>query len=415
MTHSLFDLFLKTQNICTDTRKNCKNSIFIALSGLNFDGNCFAAKALEMGALWAVVDKDSAGSNERFIRVENTLKTLQNLANQYVNYLNIPIIAITGSNGKTTTKELLHRCLSTRWNAHASLSNFNNHIGLPISILSAPLHTEIMVLEMGDNRPGDIAELCAIAQPSHGFITNIGKDHLEGYGSMQANAATKAELFDYLNQHAGVCFFLDEEVEKLAKGKKVNLNNLEINSLEGQEKLVFEFGGKHYPTQLIGEFNIHNIKAALGISAFFGCDMQAACNAICSYQPENMRSQLIEKGSKSIFLDAYNANPSSVLAALESFDKIKTQKAKIAILGDMAELGAISEEEHQYITNWFSNKKIIGLLIGENFAKCVPNANTELLRSKEMLKGHPKLAQQDIYFLLKASRSMALESVLDWL
>jgi UDP-N-acetylmuramoyl-tripeptide--D-alanyl-D-alanine ligase len=415
MDSTLFDLFLQSPKISTDTRKDCKGGLFFALSGPNFDGNRYAELALEKGAIWAVVDRDSAGENPAFIRVENAEKTLQNLANQYRRYLNVPVLAITGSNGKTTTKELLRLALATKFKVHASSANFNNHIGLPLSILSAPKDTEILVLEMGDNRPGDIAHLCQIAEPTHGLITNIGKDHIEGYGSMQANRDTKAELFEFLLNHSGHCFFSDPEVAPMAKGKGIFMNRLKIRALNENERFSFSLDGQSFQTQLLGQFNLHNIKNALEISLFMGCQPELAAKAICEYVPENMRSQLIEKGSKSIFLDAYNANPSSVLAALESFEQIQTSKPKVAVLGDMAELGQISAREHQSVADWFLDKPIYGILVGPKFSACQVHPNVELVAQKSDLQHHPKLNQAQLYILLKASRSMALETVLDWL
>ncbi len=420
MNQQLLEIFLKTLKVSTDTRQNCEGAIFFALNGPNFDGNRFAAQALEKGARVAVVDNPAYWESPNMILVNNALTALQELATAYRRHLGVPVLAITGSNGKTTTKELLALALGTTLKVHASPGNLNNHIGLPLSILSAPLDTQLLILEMGDNRPGDIETLCRIALPTHGFITNLGKDHIEGYGSIQANIATKAELYDFLANHGGTIFYPESEevVSKLAqnlpRATPIRDSDLGLSIYTEKGKLGFRYKDNLYITNLIGTYNYANVVAALGIAAFWGCSLQAAAEALITYQPQNMRSQLIEKGSISILLDAYNANPSSVMAALESFATLDTPRRKVAIIGDMLELGEIAAEEHQNIANWFAaHPDIEGLLVGSHFSTCSPPPSVRIFGSKQELVASGLLRQADTFYLLKASRAMKLETLLE--
>ena len=352
----LYSHFLQSKGISTDTRKIVPGSIFFALKGPTFNGNEYAKDALSHGALLAVVDEEKYKLSEQYFLVSDVLQALQQLAKHHRRALNIPILAITGSNGKTTTKELINLVLSKKYKTYATKGNLNNHIGIPLTLLAMPQDTEIGIVEMGANHQKEIEGYCQIAEPNFGIITNIGKAHLEGFGGTEGVKKGKGELFDYLLAANGTAF--------------VNSGNETIMSISKFAAPVYYFGEKDFyhaqfleaspfirfkaenhqivDTHLIGKYNFENIAAALCIGKYFKVNPQDAHEAITSYVPENNRSQIIQKRSNEIILDAYNANPSSMRAAVENFTQIKKDK-KLLILGDMFELGQESKKEHELL------------------------------------------------------------------
>lgn len=420
--NNLLSIFLKSGKISTDTRKIEKGSIFFALKGPNFNGNKFAKKAISLGAILAVIDEPEY-QNENTILVDDTLKSLQQLAHDYRNTISAKVIGLTGSNGKTTTKELLSKALGTKFNVFSTPGNFNNHIGVPLTLLSIPQNTDFAIIEMGDNKPGDIKELCEIACPDFGFITNIGKDHIEGYGTMEGNIATKKELVDYLDQNNKLFIFSSdsENVPNLAIGIK---KSLEINDylsifnfkqLPSNPFVTYEIGDTCYETKLVGDYNFENIKFSIAISHYLDVELPTSSEAICSYSPVNNRSQFIKKSNNEVILDAYNANPSSVENALNSFFNVKSDFPKIAILGDMLELGDISKEEHLNVLNKLNNQNDVKpLFVGSIYFQFSDKFDfTFFENTEEASKYFEKNAIKKALVLFKGSRGIALEKLLE--
>ena len=420
----IHQLFLNSNGVCTDTRNIKNNQIFIALKGENFNGNAYALQAIEKGASFAIVD-DKEINHEKLILVEDTLKALQNLATYHRNYLNIPIIALTGSNGKTTTKELINAVLSTKYNCTATQGNLNNHIGVPLTLLSMNKDTQIGVVEMGANHMREIAELSEIAAPNYGYITNIGKAHLEGFGSEENILIGKTELYDYIKKNSGT-LFCNAEDHKLfplaskAKSLFFSKNDAEhlIVKLTGSTPFVsVSFNDTEIQSQLIGNYNYTNIAASILIGTYFKVDEKNIKTAIEKYTPKNNRSELVTKGSNTIILDAYNANPSSMKEALNHLHNTTTDKVqKIAILGDMFEMGKYADKEHQDIvelTKGLSIDEIV--LVGENFNNCNTNYNKIIAFKKvESLLSHlEEKKYTNSLFLIKGSRGMKLEQTLE--
>lgn len=417
--------FLQCNAISTDTRKVLKNDMFFALRGENFNGNTFAEKALFNGARYAIIDEKEFES-ENTILVDDALNTLQELAAFHRKYLNIPIIALTGSNGKTTTKELINAVLSKKYNTIATIGNLNNHIGVPLTLLSMSKTSEIGIVEMGANHIKEIEFLCNITQPDFGFITNFGKAHLEGFGSIDGVIEAKSELYNYLtNNNKYVFFNVDDSIQKEKLStyiKKIgfsqnNQDYYNIEFLEANPFVKLKIEDIIIKTKLIGEYNFTNICAALLIGTYFNIKPNELKIAIENYIPTNNRSQIIKKNTNEIILDAYNANPSSMEVALLNLAK-QTSSSKIAILGDMFELGEEADKEHQNIVNIASN---IGLdniiLIGENFFKTdKSNPKIKAYSSFEDFKTSYKFSGlKNTTILIKGSRGMALERLLDLL
>ena len=351
----IYRLFQKTKGVVTDTRLSVKNSFYIALKGINFDGNNFAKKAIENGAFYALVNKKSiAKDNDRFIYVDDTLKTLQKLANYHRSIIDTKVIAITGSNGKTTTKELLSEILSKEFKIFATKGNLNNHIGVPLSLLSINRECEYAIIELGANHLGEINHLCKIAKPDFGLITNFGYAHIQGFGSFDGVIKGKSELYNYLIEKKGRLFInLDDVIQKKwlkyrpistygqtskADFKIEQINNKGKGTTIKIENLIIE-------SQLFGDYNFSNIGASVAISRFLGVSNQKIKKALELYKPINKRSQVIKKKNNKILLDAYNANPSSMIASINSFLK-NNPKNSIAVLGDMLELGFYEKEGH---------------------------------------------------------------------
>src|SRR5690606_17989312 len=365
----LYQLYKSATGVSTDTRKIEKGNLFFALKGPTFNGNEFAANALALGASSVVVDEPSylVEGDRRYFLVEDTLAALQQLANYHRKLLNIPIVAITGTNGKTTTKELIQVVLAQKYAVKATVGNLNNHIGVPLTLLAMDENTEIGVVEMGANKLGDIRELCEIAAPSHGLITNIGKAHLQGFGDLEGVLRTKTELYQYLISNKGKVFINTDNLMLFNMAKRFEKpilypqkgNFYECTLVEANPFVQFKTkDGEVHVTKMLGAYNFDNIATALTVGSYFGVDEAKAINAICEYIPSNMRSQLIEKRSNLILLDAYNANPSSMEEAIKAFGKMTGKKRKMIILGDMFELGSSEVEEHQKVGALLNNLNI---------------------------------------------------------
>jgi UDP-N-acetylmuramoyl-tripeptide--D-alanyl-D-alanine ligase len=423
-TEQLYKIFLQYPGIQTDTRKLQPNDLFFALSGPNFNGNLFAQQALDAGAAYAIVDEVNELTGERIIKVDNVLNTLQLLAKYHRQQFNIPFIAVTGSNGKTTTKELLHEVLSTTYKTYTTEGNLNNHIGIPITMLKIKTDAEIALIEMGANHQKEIESYCKFTLPTHGLITNCGKAHLEGFGGEEGVRKGKGELFDYLKENNGIAFIMNDYnyLKEMSKGittiKTYGTAAADITgaikSSAGFLEVVITKGATidTIKTQLVGEYNLPNILAAVAAGKYFNVDDAKIKLALESYAPSNSRSQLIEKGSNKIILDAYNANPTSMKAAIENFAKM-TGDEKILLLGGMMELGEASLKEHEAIINVIDNYKWKAVvLVGGDYNKLKHNyINFEnSLQAKEWLY---QLQPQHAQMLIKGSRSMQMEKVLE--
>ena len=413
---TIYRHYLEYGLIDTDTRKIRKNSLFFALKGENFDGNKFAKEALEKGARMAIVDDKKTLKDERMIVVDDVLKTLQALARYHRMKLDIPVIALTGSNGKTTTKELIHAVLSKKYNLIATSGNLNNHIGVPLTLLRMTNETEMAVIEMGANHLKEIESLCAIALPNYGYITNFGKAHLEGFGSEAGVIKGKSELYDHLSDNNGIAFINEDDpiqVEKTKELRSVGYSRSELPQEESNAFVSVNFQDRTISSQLIGDYNYTNIAAAITIGSYFGVEMDQIKAGIENYIPSSNRSQIIEKSGLKIVLDAYNANPTSMTAALKSFNKLQ-EKSKTVILGDMFELGEASEREHQNIAAMASALNFTAVyLIGKAFST-VHVKNAFIYENFELFKANfSPSAMAKGALLIKGSRGMALERVLD--
>tara|TARA_R110000868_G_scaffold291002_2_gene551313 strand:- start:15718 stop:16992 length:1275 start_codon:yes stop_codon:yes gene_type:complete len=417
----LHQLFLEFPQVCTDTRKISPNCIFFALKGDNFNGNAYAAEALKKGAAYAVIDEGETAGSTNLILVKDVLTTLQNLAKFHRNYCKATVIGLTGSNGKTTTKELITAVLSKKYRTIATKGNLNNHIGVPLTLLSISPDTEMVIVEMGANHLREIDFLCQLAMPDYGYITNFGKAHLEGFGSEKGVIKAKSELYDHLIAHGKSIFFnADDPIQKDKLGLVVKKfgysqdDNLffRIKLLSADPFVKIGVGDTKILTQLLGRYNFTNCCAAILIGHYFNVDLDKIKEGIENYEPQNNRSQIINKNGHHIILDAYNANPTSMTAALESFKQLKADH-KIVFLGDMFELGQTAEKEHQDISNLVTDMKFDQVyLIGENFFKTKGKLNK--YRSFDQLRetlNDNTLKHATI--LIKGSRGMALERILD--
>ena len=415
--------FIKSSGICTDTRSINNNCLFFALKGANFNGNTFANNAIEKGAYKVIIDEKEF-QNDHSILVHNVLETLQELATFHRNYLNIPIIALTGSNGKTTTKELINVVLSKKYNTIATKGNLNNHIGVPLTLLAMNSNTEIGIVEMGANHHKEIELLCKIAKPDYGYITNFGKAHLEGFGSIEGVIEAKTEMYRYLKSKKNTVFvnFNDKKQRKHSEG--INRytfgdedQNCTIKLVDASNEVLLRYQNTTIQSHLIGQYNYTNIAASIAIGEFFKVTAEHIKAAIENFIPSNNRSQLLVKGTNNIILDAYNANPSSMMAALENFIQSQGDQ-KTVFLGDMFELGPDAEKEHQNIVSYIENNyKGTCYLVGENFNKTKVNASTIYkFKTFEALKRSLNRAPlNNQHILIKGSRGMALERVFKYL
>ena len=423
----LYEIFLRFPQVQTDTRSLKQGEIFFALKGPNFNGNTFAATAISMGAAAVVVDEEVGINAENIFLVEDSLTTLQALALHHRKQFDIPFIAITGSNGKTTTKELVHAVLSSTFKTYTTKGNLNNHIGIPLTLLSIKKDAEMAIIEMGANHQKEIEGYCRLALPTHGLITNCGKAHLEGFGGVEGIRKGKGELFDYLSLSNGTAFinsdldYLERMSEKIPH--KVFYGNskgdfttslLETESLLGIKVCAKEMSCQKIFSKLVGSYNKPNIEAAICIGRHFSIAFDKIRTAIEDYSPDNARSQMIKRGSNTIILDAYNANPSSMEVAVENFAKIEAEK-KYLILGGMMELGADSVNEHQQLIRLLESLKLKNtILVGGDFAKVQHSFlyfdNTE--KAGVWLKENQPT---EAHILMKGSRSIKIEKLLELL
>jgi UDP-N-acetylmuramoyl-tripeptide--D-alanyl-D-alanine ligase len=419
----LYKKFKECQGVSTDTRKLTENSMFFALKGDNFNGNRFIETAFSSGAKYCVIDEKSALINSNCILVADVLSTLQQLATYHRKSLTTKIIGLTGSNGKTTTKELINAVLSTTYKVKATVGNLNNHIGVPLTLLSFKEDLDFGIVEMGANHQKEIEFLSSLAQPDFVFITNFGKAHLEGFGGVQGIIKGKSELYDYAKSHNKTIFVnTDDKKQVQQTGKYANVitfgslpdNDYQINFKDVVPFVSLEFSNEVCLTQLIGAYNFNNIAIAVALGQFFKVPNDLIKKAIEHYVPKNNRSQIITKGTNSIILDAYNANPTSMSAALENFRGIEAED-KYLFLGDMLELGEAAQQEHQTITDIASSnfeKNIY--LIGENFFKAKTSDKIKKFKTYDDFEKHIKSTViQDASILVKGSRGMALERILD--
>ena len=424
----LYQVYLAHPSIQTDTRKLKEGDIFFALKGDNFNGNAFAGAALEAGAAYAVIDEAPYVSGSRTILVDDVLTALQQLALHHRRQFAIPFIAITGSNGKTTTKELVHAVLSTTYRTYTTEGNLNNHIGIPLTILKVRADAEMAVIEMGANHQKEIEGYCQYTEPTHGLITNLGKAHLEGFGGVEGVRKGKGELFEYLRAHEGTAFVMcdDEHLRAMSLGietvirygrKEGDVTGQAVASanVEGEAFLHVQpekgLGTGIIHTQLVGDYNLPNVLAAIAVGKCFGVKEDLIRSAIEGYRPENSRSQLVEKDGNHIILDAYNANPSSMRAAIENFARIPARQ-KVLMLGAMAELGSESLEEHRSIAALIAQypwKAVV--LVGGDFAK-IDHPFIQLNNSVAAREWLQKQGFTDTHLLIKGSRSMQMEKVL---
>ncbi|WP_299363930.1 UDP-N-acetylmuramoyl-tripeptide--D-alanyl-D-alanine ligase [Winogradskyella sp.] len=420
---TLYQKFKASSSVSTDTRKINKDDMYFALKGDNFDGNQFVSQAFENGAKYCVVDDDKAVINTNCFLVDDVLTTLQQLATYHRNAMGIPIISLTGSNGKTTTKELIHAVLSTTYKVRATIGNLNNHIGVPLTLLSFTEDQDFGIVEMGANHQKEIEFLSNIALPDYGVITNFGKAHLEGFGGVEGVIKGKSELYDYLRD-AGKTVFINTDDPKQKRqignyqriitfGKDVD-NDCVVEFSKADPFVSLTYNGTDIHSQLIGDYNYGNMAIAVAMGHHFKVSTEHIKKGIENYQPKNNRSEIIKIGTTQIILDAYNANPTSMLAALKNLKQLQAE-TKYLFLGDMFELGDETEQEHQAIADFAeSHFEEHIYLIGENFYKIeTRHHSTQKFTNFEDLKPMLKsLNLDDATLLIKGSRGMALERIL---
>jgi UDP-N-acetylmuramoyl-tripeptide--D-alanyl-D-alanine ligase len=438
---NLYELFKENPYVSTDSRNPKPGSIFFALKGENFDGNKYAEQALEV-CKFAVVDDPEVVKDDRYLLVSSVLFTLQNLSRFHRNHLDIPIIAITGTNGKTTTKELVYCVLSQKYNVYSTKGNFNNHIGVPLSILEITNEHELAVIEMGASKQGDIKELCEIAQPTHGIITNVGKAHLEGFGSFEKIMKTKGELYDFLYLNNGTAFvnYDNEYLEDMNPPRKtIHYGVSRFTHCQGQiindypfvsfrwiatGEMVYDDAELDWSNpeneiqlKLVGAYNYENALSAVCIGNYFDIEAPEIKKALENYQPNNLRSQFKQTEYNTIIIDSYNANPTSMKLAIDGFAGYKADH-KVLILGDMLELGRVSRREHDVLLHGISEQKAFEsiYLVGEEFLNLkndlTPNWFKDVKELIAYLKKHPI---KDKNILIKGSRGIELEKVIDYL
>jgi len=426
-TEQIYQLYMESAGVSTDSRTITRNQIFFALWGENYNGNKYAEEAVGKGASWAVID-DPAFETEKTILVDDCLIELQELAAHHRKQMKVPVLAITGTNGKTTTKELISAILAKKFRVHSTKGNLNNHIGVPLTILSAPKGTEMMVIEMGASHIGEIRTLCLIAKPEYGIVTNVGSAHIEGFGSFDGVLKAKTELYEYLRKVNGIAIYndkdhvLSERIFKIvnravpySEPTGIDLNVVPAGSdLNLSVKVSYHLKTSVIETSLFGLCNVENIKASIAAGLFLGVEMEDIIDAIRNYQPGNNRSQIKKTGNNTLICESYNANPASMTSALDSFALVNSDK-KMCILGDMLELGDKSGDEHRKILEVLKKNKLGNVLLaGSEFSKAAVHTGfktfpdvrklEEFLRS-EQIKGYT--------ILIKGSRGMTMEKVYD--
>ncbi|MBD1393480.1 UDP-N-acetylmuramoyl-tripeptide--D-alanyl-D-alanine ligase [Mucilaginibacter glaciei] len=435
-TEQLYQLYLQHPVISTDTRKIAVGSLFFALKGDKFDANTFAQKAVEAGAFYAVIDNPEFATGDKFLLVDDVLTALQDLARYHRSKLTIPVIGLTGSNGKTTTKELINAVLSQRFKTLATQGNLNNHIGVPLTILSINNTHQMAVIEMGANHQKEIELLCSIAQPSHGLITNVGKAHLEGFGGVEGVKKGKGELYDYLAQTKGVLFINTDSPDLIKMqqerglgaydyGVREDINYVYGDLTSNAPYLSLWWGWKNkarqnIKTNLTGIYNLHNILAAISIGCFFGLNSEEINSGVESYQPKNSRSQIMQTATNTLICDFYNANPSSMFVAIDNMDKLQADR-KILILGDMFEMGDDAAIEHTAVIEKALAAQVNEcIFIGKEFASQQTEvANTNLinttfyLSAEDAITGLKTDRVTNATVLIKGSRGMALERLVE--
>ena len=411
----IYTLFKQDSTICTDSRRITNGAIFISLRGENFNGNKYALKAIQDGCSYAIVDEKKYDVHQKTILVNNALKTLQDLATYHRSQLNISLIGITGTNGKTTSKELINAVLSSELSCYATKGNLNNHIGVPLSVLEINKKHEIAIIEMGANHQKEIEFLCNIAQPTYGVITNIGSAHLEGFGSLQGVIDTKKELYEFINHNKGHLFVNSEDelllslsngISQIKYGRTGDVNGL---ITETTPLLSIKYNNEIINSQLIGDFQFSNILLAICIGNYFNVSIQNIKRSIENYIPTNNRSQIVKTEKNILILDAYNANPSSMKAMLNSFSN-QQYKNKLCILGDMLELGVEETKEHQEIITLTNKLKLDCLFVGEIFHSLTKNS----FKSRNELAEN--IQKNNIFnktILLKGSRGIGLEQLIE--
>lgn len=420
----IHQVFLKCTSISIDTRKIHPNSLFVAITGEKFDANTFAKEALEKGAQFVIIDNSNFYIDDRTILVKNSLETLQTLAKFHRQYLKLPIIALTGSNGKTTTKELINIVLAKKYKTKATFGNLNNHIGVPLTLLSFDNSTEIGIVEMGANHQKEIEFLCEIAQPDFGYITNFGKAHLEGFGGVEGVIKGKSEMYNFLEFNNKIAFInLDDSIqeERSRNIERISFSQIDekasvfIQKVDANPFVSIQFNKITIHSHLIGLYNANNINAAVTIGNHFEISENQIKEAIESYVPENNRSQLITKGTNEIILDAYNANPSSMKVALENFIQLSNEN-KVVIIGDMFELGKDSLIEHkEIITSLLTQDNLSCYFIGDDFYSNKVNKKNFYFYKKfeDFAKSIHNFNFDRKLILIKGSRGMALERTLE--
>ena len=423
----LYDLFLASKGVNTDTRTLQPGQIFFALKGENFDGNAYAGKALESGAAYAVVSDAVEEDDPRLLKFPDTLRTLKELAACHRQHLDIPVIGLTGTNGKTTTKELIREVLSTHFAVAATKGNLNNDIGVPMTVLSIGKEAEIAVVEMGANHPDDISALTWVSRPTYGLITNVGKAHLLGFGSFEGVKKAKGQLYDWLSAHDGQAFVNvdDANLFEMAVARPMSIIPYGV---EGEDAVILptsaenpflrlEIAGKVLETKLVGSYNAANVMAALAVGRQFGVTLEEGMAAVAAYTPSNNRSQMTRTERNVVIEDAYNANPSSMAAALDNFAMLQ-DSCKVALLGDMRELGEDSVKEHVKVVKKLDDCGLThACLVGDEFRKALDEAGTRpyvkwFATSDELVAALSEMPLSGATVLVKGSHSMQMEKVM---
>jgi len=422
----LYKIYRQFPKVNTDTRKDLTDSIFFCLKGPNFDANTFADQALVQGAAHVVTDSDDNRGKANMTHVPDTLTALQDLAAMHRSNFTFPVIGLTGSNGKTTNKELIAAVLGTKYKTYFTKGNLNNHIGVPLTLLEIPLDAEMAVVEMGANHIGEIRDLCNISSPDYGLITNIGKAHLEGFGGMEGVVKGKKEIFDHIEKYGGKVFVngddpilsdLSGDLDRILYGKNSDGNFVNGDIITSTPFISFSYFRKGYlspeiKTRLVGSYNFYNLMTAVCIGLYFKVSDEHIVKALESYVPTNNRSQLLKTTKNEIILDAYNANPSSMDAAVENL-KAQSAKSKYALLGEMRELGITGPEEHQKLIDKLKSSGLNAMLVGEGYKTCDKKDFHWFENSIDLIDYLQRNPIENALILLKGSRAVAMEKVIE--